>query len=200
MSAQSLTLLVLLVSGCSAWFGEQRPNAPPAFGNSFDGRPQAPVPPQQPGQGGQRSLLAFIPQHIQAFLPFHVRQELSTLTLQDAIVARNLLWRLPQFTSIQEVRDTLHERSPRLEALAHQKAAHVRAFVAARHAALKPDTQEFFNQAGELGKQYGHSFVQLVDQQTPETKHDLDFNFPIVSHILNSPAGLALSNHLRGLN
>ncbi|KAI6234068.1 Fatty-acid and retinol-binding protein 8 [Aphelenchoides fujianensis] len=193
MSAHSFALLVLLVSGCSAWFGEQRPAAPRPSATPSTAVRKRPSRPQQPGQGGQRSLLAFIPQHIQAFLPFHVRQELSGLTLQDAIVARNLLWRLPEFTSIQEVRDTLHERSPRLEALAHQKAAHVRAFVAARHAALKPDTQEFFNQAGELGKQYGHS-------RRRKPKHDLDFNFPIVSHILNSPAGLALSNHLRGLN
>ncbi|KAI6216774.1 Fatty-acid and retinol-binding protein 8 [Aphelenchoides besseyi] len=186
MSAQVFTVLALFLSVnlSLALFGQHaapQGNPTNTLGNENKGH----------------SLLAFLPPHIQALLPASVRQELSQLSVKDALVARAFIQQIPKFTSVDEARQTLRRYSPRLDQLAEQKAEKVRAFVEARRNALQPDTRTFFDKAGALAQKHGHEFVQLVDIQSESTKHDLDFNFPIVSHLLNSPAGLALSNYLR---
>nr|AOC59164.1 fatty-acid and retinol-binding protein 8 [Aphelenchoides besseyi] len=186
MSAQVFTVLALFltVNSSLALLGEQsapQENPTNTFGNQNRGR----------------SLLAILPPHVQALLPPSVRQDLSQLSVKDALVARTFIQHIPKFTSVEEARQTLRRYSPRLDQLAEQKAEKVRAFVEARRNALQPDTRTFFDKATVLAQKHGHEYVQLVDSQSDSTKHDLDINFPIVSHLLNSPAGLALSNYLR---
>ncbi|KAI6196485.1 Fatty-acid and retinol-binding protein 8 [Aphelenchoides besseyi] len=141
MSAQVFTVLALFLSVnlSLALFGQHaapQGNPTNTLGNENKGH----------------SLLAFLPPHIQALLPASVRQELSQLSVKDALVARAFIQQIPKFTSVDEARQTLRRYSPRLDQLAEQKAEKVRAFVEARRNALQPDTRTFFDKAGALAQ------------------------------------------------
>ncbi|KAI6223714.1 Fatty-acid and retinol-binding protein 8 [Aphelenchoides fujianensis] len=152
---------------------------------------------QRKDQVSGTNLLSFVPDYLKAQLPVSVRNDLAQLTVKDALALRQIAHRLPQFTSLEQIRQQVHDYSPRLERLFAVRHAQARAEAKSQFNRLKPVTQKYLEDTHELAKKFGREATILTGRQSPVVVDDLKQNFPTFAHLLYSPAGRAFLNYLR---
>ncbi|KAI6170314.1 Fatty-acid and retinol-binding protein 8 [Aphelenchoides besseyi] len=142
-------------------------------------------------------LVSFVPEYLLNRLPISVRNDLAQLNIHDALAIRAIAHHLSEYSSIQKLRSDIRKNSPRLDQIVGIRSAQLTAMAADQEAKLKPNTRKYFHEVDEMTRNFGRSFIQLVDRQDSETVEDLKHNFPTAGRLFYSPAGRAIAEYLR---
>uniref|UniRef100_A0A1I7RNM3 Obesity factor n=1 Tax=Bursaphelenchus xylophilus TaxID=6326 RepID=A0A1I7RNM3_BURXY len=134
-----------------------------------------------------QSLLSLLPPQLQSLLPSSAIPPLSQVTPRDVQVAQAIGQKLPTFSSIQQLLQTLSLNSPTLAALTDQAVAKGKQLFDLTKSMLTPESQLFFQQLLGIGQSAGQQSVQLLQAQTPPTLANLQSTFPTISSLVQSP-------------
>lgn len=118
------------------------------------------------------------------------------MNAQDILALRKIIQQLPKFTSLNQIRQAVRERSPRLEAVIQKRLVKLMAMIALKRGQLIPESVAVAKEARNLTRNYALSIVRLVQKQSPEVKTNLETTFPEFSAFFNSPLFAKLIEHL----